>query len=64
MKREIAREDKWALIGIVIGVALAIVIVFLFAVESTMIVRYLIMASGLVLGWAGGRWLARRGSAN
>lgn len=52
-------EDKYALGGIVVGVLTAAVIAFVFAFESTTIVRYFIMASGLVLGWLIGRTIGR-----
>lgn len=38
---------------------LAAIVAFAFAYESDTIVRYLIMAFGLVVGWAVGSWLGR-----
>lgn len=58
-RRPQTTEDKYALVGIVIGVAIAAVAVFLFAFNSSSMVRYLILASGLVLGWLAGRTIGR-----
>lgn len=58
-RRPQTTEDKYALVGIVIGVAIAAVAVFLFAFNSSSMVRYLILASGLVLGWLAGRAIGR-----
>jgi gas vesicle protein len=52
-------EDKYALLGIVVGVAIAAVAAFTLAYNSSSMVRYLIMASGLVIGWLAGRAIAR-----
>lgn len=52
-------EDKYAMVGIFVGMAIAAVIAFVFAFESSTVVRYLIMAAGLVLGWLGGRAIGR-----
>lgn len=53
-------EDKYALAGIFIGMAIAAVAAILFASHSSTIVRYLIMASGLLIGWFIGRSIGRR----
>ena len=54
------RDDRGGIIGAGIGMAVAAVIVLATAVESTMIVRYLIMASGLVIGFVVGKLAASR----
>ena len=51
-------DDRYALIGIAVGVAIAAVVVFTLAFNSSSMVRYLILASGLVLGWLAGRAIA------
>lgn len=53
-------QDKYALGGMAVGIAIAAVLAIMFASESGTIVRYLIMASGLVLGWLAGRALGQR----
>lgn len=60
MARKPSVQDKYALGGMAVGIGLAAVVVLLVAVESSMIVRYLIMASGLVLGWLAGRAVGQR----
>ena len=52
------RDERGGIIGAGIGMAVAAVIVLATAVESTMIVRYLIMASGLVIGFVVGKMAA------
>ena len=54
------RDERGGIIGAGIGMAVAAVIVLATAVESTMIVRYLIMASGLVIGFVVGKLAASR----
>lgn len=58
-RKPLTTEDKYALAGIAVGVSMAAVAVFVFAFEASSTVRYLIMASGLVLGWVIGRLIAR-----
>ncbi|HMP43524.1 MAG TPA: hypothetical protein PKD99_00345 [Sphingopyxis sp.] len=48
--------------GIFVGMAIAAVAAILFASHSSTIVRYLIMASGLLIGWLVGRSIGRRKS--
>ena len=55
-------EDKYALAGIFVGMAIAAVATILFASQSCTLVRYLIMASGLLIGWFVGRSIGRRKS--
>ena len=57
--RDRPKHDRYGIIGIFIGMAISAVLVLLFAVESSMMVRYLIMAAGLVAGWGVGRWVGR-----
>lgn len=52
-------EDKYAIIGIAVGIAIAAVVAFVFAFNSSTMVRYGIMASGLVIGWLVGRKIGR-----
>ena len=54
------RTDRHAIIGAISGMAVAGVIAFVFAFESSTIVRYSIMVVGLVIGWGVGRWLGSR----
>ena len=55
-------EDKYALAGIFVGMAIAAVAAIQFASHSSTIVRYLIVASGLLIGWLVGRSIGRRKS--
>ena len=48
------KTDRRAIIGAFIGMAIAAVIAFNFAFEASTIVRYLIMAAGLLSGMGGG----------
>ncbi len=52
-------EDKYALGGIAVGLAVAAIVAIVFAYDSTTIVRYFIMATGLVVGWVVGRAIGR-----
>ena len=52
-------EDKGGIIGAVVGMLIAAVIAIMLASEAGTIVRYLIMSTGLVIGWLLGRQLAR-----
>jgi hypothetical protein len=52
-------EDKYALIGIAVGLLVAAVVAISLAYEASSMVRYLIMASGLVGGWLVGRGIGR-----
>ena len=54
------RAERGAIIGALIGMAIAAVVAFLFAYESSTIVRYLIMAAGLLLGFGAGKLAASR----
>ena len=59
MAGKASRQDRFRLIGIFVGMAIAAVIAFVYAFESDTMVRYLIMASGLLIGWGAGSWLGR-----
>lgn len=59
MQKPKTTEDRYALIGIFVGMGIAAVIAFVFAFNSGTMVRYLIMAAGLVIGWLAGRALGR-----
>ena len=48
------KTDRWAIIGAFIGMAIAAVVAFNFAFDSSTIVRYLIMSAGLLAGLGGG----------
>ncbi|MBA3446622.1 MAG: hypothetical protein H0T56_03255 [Pseudaminobacter sp.] len=48
------------IVGAFIGMAVATVVAFVVAFEADTIVRYLIMAAGLLTGLFGGKWLASR----
>lgn len=63
MAEKRSTEDKYALAGMAIGILTAAVVAFLFAFESSTIVRYLVMASGLVIGWAVGRAIGKSRSS-
>jgi hypothetical protein len=54
------RKDRLAIVGAIAGMVVAGVIAFMFAFESSTIVRYIIMVIGLVAGWGIGRWLGSR----
>ncbi len=54
------RKDRHAIVGAFAGMAVAAVIAFMFAFESSTIVRNVIMGIGLVTGWGIGRWLGSR----
>lgn len=54
------KADRRAIIGAFIGMAIAGVIAIVFASESSTIVRYFIMAAGLLLGLGAGRLSASK----
>lgn len=54
------KNDRYAVIGIFAGMGIAAVIAIAFAYGASSIVRYFIMAAGLLLGWGLGRWLGSR----
>ena len=54
------KSQRWAIVGALIGMAVAAVVAFVFAYESSTLVRYLIMSAGLVIGGGGGLALAGR----
>lgn len=56
-KKPVTIEDKYALVGIAIGMAVAAVVAVVFAYDASSFVRYVIMATGLVAGWLIGRSL-------
>ncbi len=54
------KENRYMIVGAFIGMAVATVVAFVVAFEADTIVRYLIMAAGLLTGLFGGKWLASR----
>jgi len=50
------REHRWA----IIGMAVAGVIAFVYAFDSSTLVRYLITSAGLLIGLGGGQIAAKR----
>ena len=54
------REERGAIIGALIGMAIAGVVAVVFASESSTMVRYLIMAAGLIVGLGAGKLIASR----
>ena len=54
------KQDRHAIIGAMIGMAIAAIVSLVFAAESTTLVRYLIMSAGLLLGLGAGRLSAAR----
>lgn len=57
---ETPRDQRGAIIGAMIGMAIAAVVAFVFAYESSTLVRYFIMAAGLILGLGAGKVLASK----
>ena len=57
---EAPRDQRGAIIGAMIGMAIAAVVAFVFAYESSTLVRYFIMAAGLLLGLGAGKMLATK----
>ena len=53
------KEDRHAIVGGIIGMLIAGVIAILFAADSSTLVRYFIMAAGLLLGLGAGKLSAR-----
>ena len=53
-----SEADRGAIIGALVGMAIAGVVAFVFASQESMMVRYLIMAAGLLLGFGAGRLAA------
>ncbi len=53
------KRDRWVIVGAFIGMAIAAVVAFNFAYESSTIVRYFIMSAGLLLGGGAGALAAR-----
>lgn len=58
--RDRPKQDRYAFIGLFAGMAIAAPIAVLFAYDASSMVRYVIMASGLVAGWGIGRWAGSR----
>ena len=54
------KGDRRAIIGAFVGMAIAGVVAVLFAAESTMLVRYFIMAAGLLVGYGAGKLSASK----
>lgn len=57
------KKDRYGIVGAFMGMAVAAAVAIMFAYESSTIVRYVIMAAGLLLGWGIGRWAGDRESA-
>lgn len=53
------REHRWAIIGAFVGMTFGAAAVFEYAVDGTIVDRYLIMAAGLLIGGGAGLLLAR-----
>ena len=58
--RDRPRADRFGIIGCFVGMAIAAIVAITFAYSSASIVRYLIMAAGLLIGWGIGRYLGTR----
>ena len=54
------KNDRYAIIGAFAGMLVAGIVAIMFAYNAGSVVRYLIMATGLVAGWGLGRWLGSR----
>lgn len=54
------KGDRWAIIGGFIGMIIAGFVAFNFAFDSSSLVRYLIMATGLLAGLGAGKLAASR----
>lgn len=54
------KHDRYGIIGAFAGMAIAAPIAIVFAYDASSIVRYFIMATGLVGGWGVGRFLGSR----
>jgi NAD/NADP transhydrogenase beta subunit len=54
------KGDRHAVIGAFIGMAIAGVVAVLFAAESSTMVRYFIMAAGLLVGFGAGKLSASK----
>lgn len=57
---ERSKDERGAIVGAMIGMVIAGVVAFVFAYESSTMVRYFIMAAGLLLGLGAGKLLASR----
>ena len=55
---EMPKDQRGAVIGAMIGMVIAGVVAFVFASESSTMVRYFIMAAGLLLGLGAGKLAA------
>jgi hypothetical protein len=53
------RAHRWAVIGAFVGMALGAAAIFQYAVDGTILDRYLIMVAGLLGGGAAGLLLAK-----
>jgi hypothetical protein len=54
------KHDRHAIVGAMIGMAVAAVVALLFASDSSTLVRYFIMATGFLVGLGAGRLSASR----
>lgn len=54
------KADRFGIIGAFAGMAIAAPIAIVFAFDAASFVRYLIMAAGLLMGWAAGRIVGSR----
>lgn len=58
--RDRPQADRYAIIGCFIGMGIAAIVAFQFAFYASTIVRWAIMAAGLLVGWGIGRLLGTR----
>ncbi len=54
------KGDRGAIIGAIIGMAIAAVVSLAYAAESSTMVRYLIMSAGLLVGLGAGKLIGDR----
>ena len=54
------KGDRGEIIGALVGMAIAAVVALVFAYDSSTMVRYFIMAAGLLLGLGAGKLIASR----
>lgn len=58
--RDRPKKDRFGIVGAFVGMAIAAPIAIVFAFNASSLVRYLIMAAGLLIGWAAGRVIGSR----
>ena len=54
------KSDRYAIVGCFIGMGIAAIVAFHFAFYASAVIRWAIMATGLVAGWGVGRYLDTR----